>query len=336
MKRKRKIKLSENELIGLIEKIIKENDAPSTNNIKIDKIKKSEIYRCIDVVAKSFSHVMGYDDTFFLIRSLKIDWNLSYKASIDNVIVGCYLLNEGGVEKFEKCSLEDLTPYKNLKGIEGVVLAVLPEYRSFGIGKILREIPKKLGYDYIWGQQFKFLGNLEDWTRFGRRLVADCGDINITLMDIKKKGLDLSKHHTYQEKGYTCGPTCIEMVSKFLGVDYGHVDDISDLCGCNPKTGTVDTGMKNALDNLGINSEQNRHTSSVEDAMDYLDELLEKGNIFIMRTLTRGIKHWIIVYGKQKDDYLIADPWLGNIEYDFEDIVDIWEPRNFDGFEVKL
>jgi hypothetical protein len=46
-----------------------------------------------------------------------------------------------------------------------------------------------MGYDYIWGQHLKGLHNVDNWTKFGRRLVAD-GDINgedmwVTLMDLK-------------------------------------------------------------------------------------------------------------------------------------------------------
>lgn len=53
-----------------------------------------------------------------------------------------------------------------------------------------------------------------------------------------------------------------------------------------------------------------------------------------MRTLTQGIKHWVVIYGKTHNQFLVADPWLGKIKYNVEQIISIWKPRDFDGFIV--
>jgi hypothetical protein len=306
------------------------------NSFEISKIIPSDINECLAVSVEVFKDQMTPISLVSYLNH-EVDWSKSYKATVNGKIVGCYLLAENSVLKYKACLTEDLTPYKKLRGVEGIALSVLPEYRSLGIGKSLREIPKNLGYDYIWGQQLKTLKNLDNWLKFGRRLVGNCGSIYITLMDLNHKNLSFGSSHLFQEKGHTCGPTCVEMVSKFLNVDYGDVDDISELCGCNTTTGTIDVGMKNALSKLGISNKQNIHTSNTKEAMSYLNDIFKTGNkVFIMRTLTRGIKHWIIVYGKKGNTFLVADPWLGKITYSTKEIVDIWKPRNFDGFEVDV
>ena len=155
-------------------------------------------------------------------------------------------------------------------------------------------------------------------------------------MDLKSTNLSerVENNHIYQNSPYNCGPTCVHMVADYLGVKHNGIKDLEKLCNCTTTTGTIDTGIKNALENLGIRHEQNTKNVEPESAMQYLNDSLVDGNVFIMRTLTKGIKHWIIVYKYDGERYYIADPWLGKITYSPQEIVDIWQPRNFDGFVV--
>lgn len=307
---------------------------------KISTIQSEDIPEVLDVCAEVFSKVMGPEGVRSYIKG-SADWSISAKAEYKGKIVGCYILNKDSVMRQQSCSKEDLSKYKGMKGVQGIGLAVLPEYRDLGIGKKLREYPLNKGYDYIWGLHMKSLHNIDNWTRFGRRIICDTGGMFTTLMDLsdRTKGQltenSLEDFHSFQQAGHTCGPTCVKMVADFLGAQYGDIDEIIELCGCNTKTGTVDTGIKNALDSLGIENERNPHREDPEEAMGYLNALLENGDIFIMRTLTKGIKHWIIVYGKRNGLFLVADPWLGKITYDQNQIINIWQPRDFDGFLVK-
>lgn len=101
------------------------------------------------------------------------------------------MLNTDSIFEFLKnsnCLLEDISKYKNKIGIQGIALVVTSEYRKFGIGREMRNIPLNMGYSYIWGQHLKGLYNIRNWVDFGRRIVAD-GEINgeemyVTLMDI--------------------------------------------------------------------------------------------------------------------------------------------------------
>ncbi len=144
----------------------------------------------------------------------------------------------------------------------------------------------------------------------------------------------LRRYHTYQKEDYDCGPTCIGIAANFLGVKYKNFEEIKKLCGTRPKTGTTDRGMKNALDRLKIKNKQNPFIGDEEKSIELLDKTLNGENLFIMRTLTREIKHWIIAYGKSKHYYLISDPWLGSIKYNLKQILSVWKPRNFYGFIV--
>ena len=139
------------------------------------------------------------------------DWNASLKAVSSGQIVGFYLLGHKGVGnlnktiKSEKARLEkgeNLKKYKGLTGIEGVALGVIPEYRGrkdFNVAKELKNrVRETEGIHYIYGMQYKSLGNLNNWIGTpekpkARRLFAQSHDddsenpVYITLEDLPKK-----------------------------------------------------------------------------------------------------------------------------------------------------
>lgn len=113
------------------------------------------------------------------------DWQLSRKLMLGDQMIGFYLLREGSIiELANACGdvTEDLTRYQDKRGVEGIALVVIPEYRGTGYGNLLKNYPKTMGYDYIYGMQLKTLGNLDDWLK-RRRLIADCHDVWVTLED---------------------------------------------------------------------------------------------------------------------------------------------------------
>ena len=161
---------------------------------KIENIKETDIPEILEMCAQAFGEVEGSQEEVKEYLKGDVNFRISKKSIIDGKIVGCYLFNEESVYDFLKncdCLKEDISKYKKLRGIQGCALVVIPEYKGEGIGRKLREIPLKMGYDYVWGQHLKGLHNIDNWTKFGRRLVAD-GVINgsdmwVTLMDLKKK-----------------------------------------------------------------------------------------------------------------------------------------------------
>ena len=162
----------------------------SHENFIIESITENDIDDVLEICAKVFGDVDSAEDVKSYLGEAT-NWNISKKAVINNKIIGCYLFNEDSIVDFldgKDCVLENLSKYTSKKGIEGLGLALLPEYRNMGIGKEMRNIPLDMDYDYVWGQHLKGLHNIDNWTKFGRRIVAD-GDIDgeemyVTLMDL--------------------------------------------------------------------------------------------------------------------------------------------------------
>jgi len=149
------------------------------------------------------------------------------------------------------------------------------------------------------------------------------------------KFLEHSFPHIYQHKAYNCGPTSIRIVLNHLGfpktIDLEYLEEIT---GTNDITGCTDVNMKKGLDELGI-----KYIRIVdlpkEESFKILDTELNNQNLIILRTLTKGIKHWIVVYNLQNGIYKCSDPWLGKLQYSYDEINSIWEPRNYDAFIVS-
>lgn len=134
--------------------------------------------RRLEVITWSFQYfknVIGKDE-FFTIIEEETNWSLSAMLVDDNdKLLGCYLLGDSQVD-----SIIPTEKYKELKGIEGVLLAVDESLRGQGWGTKLKNYPNILGFDYIWGQQLKTLNNLNDWLK-RRVLVGETDSVYVTL-----------------------------------------------------------------------------------------------------------------------------------------------------------
>jgi len=317
-------------------KIVRE----SLNIFKIQNIKKEDISIIVDMCSKIFSDVMPYEENVKYINYVT-DFSISKKATLNGKIIGCYLFNKQSIFESEDLDnlpeqqTEDLSKYENKKPLQGVALALLPEYRGLSYGRQLRDIPLSMkDYDYIWGVHLKGLHNINNWLKYGRRIVAETDEVYATLMDLKPINESFDNFHRFQENDYVCGTTCVQMVSDYLNIPYKDFQELIELCQTTSLSGTTDIGIKNALDKLNINYKQN--ILNKDESIQMLNSELSKNNLFIMRTLTKGIKHWIIIYGKEGNQYLVADPWLGLIKYSLRDLLNIWQPRNFDGFTIYV
>lgn len=114
-----------------------------------------------------------------------IDKNIS-KTIIDtetNKAVGIYIIGNISLYDF-KIDIEDSYPketvevklydemfLKNKKGVYGILLALLPEYRNMGLGKMLIEYGESIS-DYIWGMHDNKLDNLKHWEK-KRKIVGE-------------------------------------------------------------------------------------------------------------------------------------------------------------------
>lgn len=125
-----------------------------SHNLFADKMSKSDF----DAYIK---YVSNFDKSIMLLNN-------------NDEIFGVYILGDKQI-----CEFTNDVSYKNLKGIEGVLLGVDESIRGNGYGNQLKDYPRTLGVDYIWGQQLKTLNNLDDWLK-RRKLVAITEHVYIT------------------------------------------------------------------------------------------------------------------------------------------------------------
>ena len=147
------------------------------NEIETPKIIKinNKFSRALDLVIDAFTDHMDESSILGYIKDT-VDWNQSVYLVLNDEVIGCYLFGKRNMLDFvQNCEIKtDLSKYENLKGIEGIAVVVASEYQKKGYGNKLKNYPKSIGVDYIWGVQLKSLNNLEDWLK-RRELIADCG-----------------------------------------------------------------------------------------------------------------------------------------------------------------
>lgn len=160
----------------------------ASGDVKIENISNRDIPEIYAMAKRQFEKNLNVHEIAKTLET-DVDWYISKKLTVNGKIVGFYLLNEKNVNEVvePEYSFEDLAKYDNKRGVEGIMLMILPECRGYGFGDMLKELPKALGYDYIFGQQLKNLNNLTDWLK-RRRLVGELpefGGIYVTLADLK-------------------------------------------------------------------------------------------------------------------------------------------------------
>lgn len=140
--------------------------------------------------------------------------------------------------------------------------------------------------------------------------------------------------HLYQPNGISCGPTCIKMVGDFFRGEVPSIEEICKDCGTDNITGTPPERMRKGLDKLGITyiehiGEENPYQS--------LRDTIDNGSVAMLRTLTHGVPHWIVVHAYNSENqelFYVNDPWLGTLEYDEDQLEKIWKGRDYFFFEV--
>mgnify|MGYP006309141271 CR=1 FL=1 len=150
---------------------------------QIELLKEEDIDHVIAMCGKIFEeHDTVASDSLMLECFIQMD--VSYKAVLDGEIIGCYLMSEDSFCWGEDYTIyEDLKPYFGKEGIHGVALALMPEFRGRGYGRALLDLPRKMDYDFVWGGNVKSLNNIDDWIRYGRRVIGENEVCYITLMD---------------------------------------------------------------------------------------------------------------------------------------------------------
>lgn len=150
-------------------------------------------------------------------------------------------------------------------------------------------------------------------------------------------------NHYYQPTGHSCGPTCIAMVLEFLelrqgkkrkeGGDDGLIEYICNACGTDWAVGTPPDRMEKGMKHFSMKYTEYSH---LKDPYKLLQTILSEGNIGILRTITKGVPHWIIVdeYLLEENLFHVLDPWQGIIKYSIKDLDGIWKQRDYQFFEI--
>lgn len=158
--------------------------------------------------------------------------------------------------------------------------------------------------------------------------------------------INLNIKHFYQPTGNSCGPTCLYMAFNYVinspndlpfdcPTKYT-IKDVCEMCGTDWIVGTPPDRMEKGMKALGL--EYVEYQGSPR-PYDLLRQVIESGNIPIIRTITNGIPHWIIVkkYNFVHNDLFdILCPSLGEIKYDEKELDAIWKVRSYQFFEIKV
>lgn len=149
----------------------------------------------------------------------------------------------------------------------------------------------------------------------------------------------------HQPSGNTCGPTCLYMAwyylvnkdnfifslfSDTIEMIYD-INDIANFCGTDWVVGTPPDRMENGMKKLKLNYIE--YVSSPH-PFDLLKFVIDNKHIPILRTITQGVPHWIIVDGYDDNFFYVKDPWLGEIKYTQEELDYIWSVRDYQFFEI--
>jgi len=150
-------------------------------------------------------------------------------------------------------------------------------------------------------------------------------------------------NYKQQPTGNTCGPTCIYMVLRHIlnrsndllfDVDIvDSIESIAEACGTDWVVGTPPDRMQKGMDAVKLKYIECIHSKQ---PFDLLKQVIDSGNIPIIRTITQGMPHWVIVNGYVGDEFNILDPWLGVIKYDIQQLNNIWMPRDYQFFKILV
>jgi hypothetical protein len=134
----------------------------------------------LNIITWSYEYFKTVIDfyTFLMIVSQETNWDISAKLVDENDnIMGLYLLGDKQLTSIKKSFIFEVI---GLNGVEGVLLVVDESIRNLGWGNKLKDYPKTLGVDYIWGQQLQSLKNLDKWLK-RRVLVGEINGVYITM-----------------------------------------------------------------------------------------------------------------------------------------------------------
>ena len=172
-------------------KIMTAASTPAAAEPQVEKMRPEDVDEAVKVGEACFPEHAGVFGK--LVRDeLGNDFSHSYVARLDEKVIGGYFL--GNRQLSDHIDRPETQPYKGKRGVEGVALFLLPQYRGAGLGRKLRGLPLSSGADYVWGQHYEDLNNLQQWVNFGRKHLftqeeteddGTVANVHYTVMDLK-------------------------------------------------------------------------------------------------------------------------------------------------------
>lgn len=147
----------------------------------------------------------------------------------------------------------------------------------------------------------------------------------------------------YQPSGNLCGPTCIFMVHQLKNNPIeSHtpisetkanimIEEIGEICDTDWIVGTPPERM---VKGMGFMRLRFIEFQCMPRPYELLKQTLDNNNFAILRTITKGIPHWIVVVGYTDLEYIVFDPWLGPIQYTESELDSVWSPRKYQFYEI--
>jgi ATP-binding cassette, subfamily C, bacterial len=116
-----------------------------------------------------------------------------------------------------------------------------------------------------------------------------------------------------QQSEEDCGAACLATIAKFYGQNFT-ISRLRELVGTGQQ-GTTLLGLKQGAETIGLNARSVRAASAI------LDKLEEAPLPMIIHW--QGY-HWVVLYGKQGKQYVIADPGVGIRYLSKEELAESW------------
>lgn len=164
---------------------------------EVSLIDENDIPQIVNILYETFGQIDSKEEIERKLRPRMLN-GVSLKLGNAEQIIGCYILNPRSVNDFisdiGQNKLKDFNSQNTElyidkkfsdKGLQGIALAILPDWRSYGFGNLLKTwYDSDRNFDYIWGVQDKRLGNIEHWKK-SREIIAECPTHFATLRELQ-------------------------------------------------------------------------------------------------------------------------------------------------------
>jgi GNAT superfamily N-acetyltransferase len=155
----------------------------------IRNYEKTDRESVMDLCVDAFSNVMNPIEIPDYLDSVT-NYDISFVVEHNNKVVGVYLLGDkqiSDVIEFEEANIVyiDLEKFKSMNGVEGIALVVDDKYKNIGLGSLMKDHTRTLGFDYICGVMYKDLGNKAHWSK-RRILAAENDDVYVMVETFNK------------------------------------------------------------------------------------------------------------------------------------------------------